>query len=58
MAGTAEVGDDGRQRGGHDRLVEGGQQHAEQHRNEDEVAALRADPALLDSGSETAAVGA
>ena len=41
VAGTAEVGDHGRQRGGHDGLVERGQQHAEQHRNEDEVAALR-----------------
>ena len=43
VARTAEVGDDRRQRGGHDGLVERGQQHAEQHRDEDEVAALRAD---------------
>ena len=43
VAGPTEIGDDGGQRGGHDRLVERGQQHAEQHRNEDEVAAVEAD---------------
>ena len=42
VAGPAEVGDDGRKCGGHDGLVQGSQQHAEQHRNEDEVASLRA----------------
>ena len=43
VAGSPEICDHCRQRGGHDRLVQGGQQHAEQHRNEDDVAALRAD---------------
>ena len=43
VARAAEVGDDGRQRGGHDGLVERGKQHAEQHRNEDEVATMEAD---------------
>src|SRR5262249_33771897 len=43
MSGTAEVCHDGRQRGGHDGLVESRQQHAEQDRGEDEVAALRTD---------------
>ena len=40
VAGAAEVGDDGGQGGGHDGLVEGGQQHAEHDRQEDDVAAL------------------
>ena len=31
MLDAAEVGDDHRQRGGHDRLVERGEQHAQQH---------------------------
>ena len=38
VARTAEIGDHRRQGGGHDGLIERGQQHAEQHRDEDEVA--------------------
>ena len=37
VASAAEVADDGRQRRGHDRLVERGQQHAEHDRAEDQV---------------------
>jgi hypothetical protein len=37
MSGTAQVTDDGRQRGGHDRLVQRREQHAEQHGDEDQV---------------------
>jgi hypothetical protein len=43
VAGTAEVRHHRWQRGGDDRLVQRGQQHAEQHRNEDQVAALGTD---------------
>jgi hypothetical protein len=43
MAGAAEIRHHRRQRGGDDRLVQCGQQHAKQHRNEDQVAALRTD---------------
>jgi hypothetical protein len=37
VAGPAQVADDGGQRGGHDRLVERGQQQAEQDRDEHDV---------------------
>ena len=37
VPGAAEVADDGRQRGRDDRLVQRGQQHAEQDRREDDV---------------------
>jgi hypothetical protein len=43
VAGTTEIRDHRRQRGGDDRLVQRGQEHAEQHRDKDEVAALRTD---------------
>ncbi|WP_260508963.1 hypothetical protein [Mycolicibacterium farcinogenes] len=38
MSGSAQIGDDGGQGRGHDRLIEGGQQHAQHHRQEHEVA--------------------
>ena len=41
-----EVADDGRQRGGHDRLVERGEQHAEHERADDEQDAAAAEPGL------------
>ena len=52
---AAEVGDDHRQRGGHDRLVERGQQHAQQHADDrdqrlaarEQVARRRASQLLL-----------
>ena len=43
MSGVAQVGDDGRQRGGDDGLVQRGEQHAQHDRHEDEVAPLGAD---------------
>src|ERR1700733_2758615 len=43
MTGAAEVGDDGRQRGCDDSLVQRREQHSKHDRQEDEVAALRAD---------------
>ena len=62
-AGVAQVGDDRRQRGGNDRLVQRREQHAQHDRDEDEVAALRADQRAAgrglrdDTGSRIAAVG-
>lgn len=45
---SAQIGDDGGQRGRHDRLIEGGQQHAEHHCQENEVALPNGRP-LTDS---------
>ncbi|BAX96239.1 hypothetical protein MSTE_00904 [Mycobacteroides stephanolepidis] len=43
MPGISEIGDDGGQGGGDNGAVQRGQQHPQQDRDEDEIAALHAD---------------